>query len=240
MRKPGSNGTETLRNLRSAAIRLFSERGYEGMNLRLLAQSIGVRASSLYNYIDSKQQLLFWLMKEGIEKLLAEVDARLEGIEDPEEQMRAFVAFHLGYRIANRKEYAVLFMEGRSLNKANRSSISRLSRVYTEKLHNIIKHGIATGKFRIKDSQVATFALLQMLGAVLRWYRPSGRLTLDELIEVYTDLALGMLHVDRRTSAVQPLKDSAVGKWADKDSSKSHPQPALSAETMNHNLSKLA
>ncbi len=32
-----------------------------------------------------------------------------------------------------------------------------------------------------------------MLSAVIRWYRPKDRLTLDELIEVYTDLTFGML-----------------------------------------------
>src|ERR1019366_5553005 len=57
MRKPGSKGAETLRNLRTAAIQLLSEHGYGAMNLRMLAKKVGIQASSLYNYIDSKQQL---------------------------------------------------------------------------------------------------------------------------------------------------------------------------------------
>src|SRR5271154_5075996 len=74
MRTPGSNGAETWRNLRSAAIRLLSEHGYEAMNLRMLAKTIGVQVGSLYNYIESKQQLLFWLLKEGVEGLLNQFD----------------------------------------------------------------------------------------------------------------------------------------------------------------------
>src|SRR5271168_875176 len=99
MRTPGSNGAETLRNLRSAAIRLLSEHGYEAMNLRMLAKTIGVQVGSLYNYIDSKQQLLFWLLKEAVEGLLTAFDEQLGGIGEPGVQMHEFVVFHLGYHI---------------------------------------------------------------------------------------------------------------------------------------------
>jgi AcrR family transcriptional regulator len=206
MRKPGSHGAERLRTLRSAAIRLLSERGYEGMNLRMLAKRVGVQVGALYNYIDSKQQLLFWLLKEITEKLLAELDLRLNGIDDPEAQMRAFVAFHLGYHIANRKEYWVLLMESRSLSPANYRAISRLQRLYTDNVRGLVERGVASGIFKVKDPQVATFALLQMLSAVIRWYRPNGRLTPDELIEVYTDLILGMLHADDHATMTRAEK----------------------------------
>ena len=59
----------TLRNLRTAAIQLMSEHGYGAMNLRMLAKKVGIQASSLYNYIESKQQLLFLLCEETTDKL---------------------------------------------------------------------------------------------------------------------------------------------------------------------------
>jgi len=196
MRKPGSNGSETLKNLRSAAIRLLSERGYEGMNLRTLASRLRLHAGSLYNYIESKQQLLYWLMKDATEKLLREFDAAIAGIEDPEEQMREFVVFHLCHHLVNRKESSVLSTEMRSLTPRNYRAISRLQRLYTDKIHDIVKRGLAAGKFSIDDSQIATFALLQMLTSVIRWYSPQGRLTVDELVEIYTNLVFGMLRAE--------------------------------------------
>ena len=72
------------------------------MNLRLLASRLRLQAGPLYNYIESEQQLLFWLMKDSTEKLLREFDATIAGIHDPVEQMLKFVVFHVGYRIANR------------------------------------------------------------------------------------------------------------------------------------------
>ena len=209
MRKPGSRGPETLRNLHSAAIQLLSERSYQGMSLRLLASKLRLQAGSLYNYIDSKQQLLFWLMKDSTEKLVREFDATIAGIHDPVEQMLKFVAFHVGYHIANRKEASVLMTEMRNLTPKNYRAIKQLQRLYTDKIQELIERGREQGKFRIADSRIATFVLLQMLTSVARWYSPRGRLSEDELIGVYTDLAFAMLGVKESRPSTETSEDGA-------------------------------
>jgi AcrR family transcriptional regulator len=196
MRKPGSNGPDTMRKLRSAAIRLLSTCGYQGMNLRMLASTLGMHAGSLYNYIDSKQDLLYWLMKEATEKLLERFEQEIEKVADPEEQIREFVAFHLRYHIINRKESAVLATEMRSLTPRNRHAIAHLQRLYTDKIHEIVRRGHAAGLFRIDDPQIAAFGIVQMLTGITRWYNPRGRLSVDELIAIYTDMTLGILNVN--------------------------------------------
>jgi AcrR family transcriptional regulator len=200
MRKPGSNGAETLRNLRTAAIQLLSEHGYGAMNLRMLAKKVGLQASSLYNYIESKQQLLFLLCEETTDNLLVEFDRTVNAADHPAQRLRNFVAFHLGYHIVNRKQASVLQMEMRSLTAKNYSAISKLQRLYTDKVRGIIDSGVEIGAFQVRDSEIATFALLQMLTAVTRWYRPQGRLTLEQLVGIYTDLSLGMMHADGAVS----------------------------------------
>lgn len=182
-----------MRNLRSAAIQLLAERSYQGMNLRLLASKLRLQAGSLYNYIDSKQQLLFWLMKDSTEKLLREFDTTIASIGDPAQQMHKFVAFHVGYHISNRKEASVLMTEMRSLVPQNYRAVKQLQRIYTDKVQAIVERGAAAGEFALQDPQIATFVLLQMLTSVARWYSPRGRLTVGELIGVYTDLAFAML-----------------------------------------------
>ena len=212
MRKPGSNGAETLRNLRTAAIQLLSEHGYGAMNLRMLAKKVGIQASSLYNYIDSKQQLLFLLCEETTDNLLVEFDVTVNAAEDPAERLRKFVAFHLGYHIVNRKQASVLQMEIRSLTAKNFQAVSKLQRLYTDKVRAIIDSGVEIGAFQVRDSEIATFALLQMLTAVTRWYRPQGRLTLDQMVGIYTDLSFGMLRANDGASARQIASISTPSK----------------------------
>lgn len=229
MRKPGSSGAETLRNLRAAAIQLLSEHGYGAMNLRMLARKVGVQASSLYNYIDSKQQLLFLLCEETTENLLAEFDQIVNTSEDPAERLRKFVAFHLAYHIVNRKQASVLQMEIRSLTAKNYQAITKLQRTYTDKVRAIIDSGLASGAFRVRDSEIATFALVQMLTAVTRWYRPQGRLSLEDLIEIYTDLSLGMMHAE---TALRPaVKEPAAAQAGPGTRRQRRPETLLEAES---------
>jgi AcrR family transcriptional regulator len=234
MRKPGSNGAETLRNLRAAAIQLLSEHGYAAMNLRMLAKKVGIQASSLYNYIDSKQQLLFFLCEETTQALAAELDLTLKTVEDPATRMRKFIAFHLGYHIVNRKQASVLQTEMRSLTAKNNEAIMKLQRLYTDKVRGIIDRGVEVGEFQVKDSEIATFALLQMLTAVIRWYRPQGRLTLDQLVEIYTDMSLGMLRADGDANAlhIAATATASNGTRASQTPAARRPrrsEPALSA-----------
>jgi AcrR family transcriptional regulator len=241
MRKPGSNGAETLRNLRTAAIQLLSEHGYGAMNLRMLAKKVGVQASSLYNYIDSKQQLLFWLCEETTENLLVEFDQAIKASERPADRLRKFVKFHLGYHIVNRKQASVLQMEIRSLTARNFQAISKLQRLYTDKVRSIVDAGVEIGAFQVEDSEIATFALLQMLTAVIRWYRPQGRLTPEQLVESYTDLSFGMLHgadeINAPQGAVPPAMPSKETRTVRPPASTAprrarRTEPVLSAESV--------
>jgi AcrR family transcriptional regulator len=240
MRKPGSNGAETLRNLRTAAIQLLAEHGYGAMNLRMLAKKVGIQASSLYNYIDSKQQLLFLLCEETTESLLVEFDQTVKASDHPRDRLRGFVECHLGFHIVNRKQASVLQMEMRSLTAKNFEAISKIQRVYTDKVRAIVDAGVEVGAFQVEDSEIATFALLQMLTAVTRWYRPQGRLTLEQLVEIYTDLSFGMLHAGRGASesaAITTAATSAKGARAMTSPVSSVPrrprpsEPALSADS---------
>lgn len=205
MRKPGSKGLDTLRNLHSAAIQLLAERSYQGMNLRLLASKLGLQAGSLYNYIESKQQLLFWLMKETTENLLRGFDAEIAPIGDAEQQMLRFVAYHVGYHIANRKEASVLATEMHSLTPQNFRAVTQLQRLYTDQVQAIVERGMATNQFSVADSRIATFVLIQMLTSVARWYSPRGRLSADQLIAVYTDLAFALLGARRGPDVAKGL-----------------------------------
>ncbi|HVN89854.1 MAG TPA: TetR/AcrR family transcriptional regulator [Candidatus Binataceae bacterium] len=196
-----------MRSLRTAAIQLLAERSYEGMNLRLLASKLRMHAGSLYNYIESKQQLLFWLMKDSTEKLLREFEETIAKIPDPREQMLRFVAFHTSFHIANRKEASVLLTEMRSLTPQNYRAIKQLQRAYTDEVQKIVERGMAAGVFHVHDSRIATFVLLQMLTSVARWYTPKGRLTVDELVAVYTDLAFSMLGAETSADRSKDAQD---------------------------------
>lgn len=182
-----------MQAIREAGVRLIYEHGYEGMNLRQLAEEVGIQAGSLYNHIHTKQDLLFELVKEHLSQLLAQLDLALAGIEEPVARMEAFCAFHVNYHMVRKREVSVVNFELRSLEPANYQAVVAMRRAYERRVIEIIESGIEDGVFAPTDARVAAFAILALLTGVCTWYQPKGRLDRDEIVAVHTRLVLNGL-----------------------------------------------
>lgn len=206
MRTVGSNRNDTLQAIRQSAVKLIYEHGYEAMSLRLLAKDVGIQAGSLYNYIQSKQGFLYQLLKEITEESLVELKARLEGIDDPAERLRAFIAQHIEFHTRRPKEVFISNMELRSLSPKHYKAMVALRDRYQGCLREIIDDGIAKDAFRVDDPGVATAAIIAMLAGPSVWYRAKGRHSLQSLTEIYTDMVFDMLGGTRATSRRRVLR----------------------------------
>ncbi len=186
----GSYGPKTMEAIRKAGLRLIFEHGYEAMSLRQLAAEVGIQAGSLYNHISTKQELLFDLIQDHINELLRQLDRAMEGKQNPDEKLRAFVAFHVTYHMTRKREVFIANSELRSLEPKNYEAIVALRGAYEQRLAAILAEGVEQGTFEVGDIQVATFAILALLTGLCTWYRPGGRLTREAIIAAHEKLVL--------------------------------------------------
>ena len=189
-RTAGSSGKKTLAAIREAGLDLIHERGFEAVSLRQLAARVGLQPGSLYNHIETKQDLLFDLIHNHMVTLLQSVDAELDGIEDPLARLKAFIAFHLTYHIERKREVFIGSSELRSLDPKNRKKIVALRRAYEERLCDILERGAAKRLFKIDDIRVSAYAILAMLTGICTWYDAKGRIDRKTLIDIHTRLVL--------------------------------------------------
>ena len=191
----GSNGPRTAALIREVGLTLIHEHGFEAMSLRDLAAEVGIQPASLYNHIASKQDLLFGLVREHMEALLASTEAALgTALPSPREQLRAFVAHHLLYHMDKKREVYVANFELRALEPRNRDAILALRRRYEGRLIALLDQGVAAGELAIPDTRIGAYAMLAMLTGVCTWYRPDGRLSPEEVVRLHTDLVLNGCH----------------------------------------------
>ncbi|MET0910204.1 MAG: TetR/AcrR family transcriptional regulator [Ilumatobacteraceae bacterium] len=187
----------TAELIRSSAIDLFFEHGYEATSLRAIAGEVGIQVGSLYNHLSSKESLLYSIMSTIMEDLLREFDARLAVVTDSVERLRAAIEVHVFFHTARAREVFIGNSELRSLTAAHRRKVVKLRDQYEERFVDIIERGVADGSFQAPDAKLTAWAILAVGTSTSTWFRPDGRLQLEEIAARYTDLVLNGLATAR-------------------------------------------
>ena len=107
----------TAELIRTSAIDLFFEHGYEATSLRAIAGEVGIQVGSLYNHLTSKESLLYSIMSTIMEDLLREFDARLDSVTDSVERLRTAIEVHVFFHTARAREVFIGNSELRSLTR---------------------------------------------------------------------------------------------------------------------------
>lgn len=172
----------------SAGLELIFERGYEAVSLRELAAAVGIQPGSLYNHIQSKQDLLVTLIVRHLTALLEAVDEALADAESPACALRAFIHFHLTYHLPRRREIHIANSEARSLLPENRRVAVELRREYEQRLAKILYDLAGASKVDPANIRVATYGIIAMLTGAVNWYRSDGSIGPDQLVQMHTEL----------------------------------------------------
>jgi AcrR family transcriptional regulator len=194
----GSFSQNTAPRVAQTALQLFAQYGYASVSMRQIARDVGVQVGALYNYTPDKQALLFNILLQHMESLLTAWKHHPKRT-DPFDQINDFIQFHLEFHFSKADEVFVAYMELRNLNPQNFVVIEALRRDYETVLREILSAGVAAGKFQIKDTKIATLAIIGMLKEVGTWYRPDGRLGEAEIIGLYQNMALDVLGSNQST-----------------------------------------
>jgi AcrR family transcriptional regulator len=188
----------TAELIRSSAIDLFFEHGYEATSLRAIAGEVGIQVGSLYNHLTSKENLLYSIMSTIMEDLLREFDARLATVTGSVERLRTAIEVHVFFHTARAREVFIGNSELRSLTTAHRRKVVKLRDQYEQRFVDIIEEGVADGSFETADTKLAAWAILAIGTSTSTWFRPDGRLQLEDIATLYTELVLNGLATRRR------------------------------------------
>jgi AcrR family transcriptional regulator len=187
----------TAESIRAAAIDLFFEHGYEATSLRAIAGKVGIQVGSLYNHLTSKESLLYSIMSKIIEDLLRELDARLATATGSVDRLRVGIEVHVFFHTARAREVFIGNSELRSLTPAHRRTVVKLRDRYEQCFVDIIEQGVADGSFVTRDPKLSAWAILAVGTSTSTWFHPDGRLHLDDIASLYTELILNGLAAGR-------------------------------------------
>jgi len=183
----------TEQSVREAALTLFAQRGYHGAALRDIANEVGIRTPSLYNHIESKQELLRGILLTTTEQVWSDFETAIESVSDVTERLRRAVVTYALRHAIHRREALIVNRDVESLDEPARSEVMALRRRHERAVRAIIIEGVDAGVFQVEDPFVASFGILEMCVSVARWFDPAGALSADQVASEYAEFALRLV-----------------------------------------------
>lgn len=198
-------------DLLKSAVRLFHEKGYTATTVRDIAEKLGVTSAALYNYVSSKEELLYEILDHALsiaERHLAQALA----VEVPLDRRLRAVIYHHTLSVLDESQpmMAVFFQEVGLAHAVQWPEIDQRRTRYQETVGRVFEEAAHQGVIKTPNARVTALGVLGMCNWAHRWYRPAGPMTREQIAEHFADLVLhGLLSGEREAVATgQPPMSS--------------------------------
>lgn len=173
-------------------IGLVEERGLRDVTLDALAERLKVTKPFIYQFFDSKQQLVATVYERGAQQLLASIEGYLDNKSPAPKRLRDFVRSFALQNIESRAISMVFGQEEGDLPPKTLEGIRGIHRQFDIKLASLIEDGVKAGDFKVSEPHIAGLAISGMVRWIHRWFH-DGRLSAAEVADLFADYALNLV-----------------------------------------------
>lgn len=189
-----STGRSPRANLVDAAVEVFAVKGYAAATVQEVADRVGVRKASLYKHIDSKEDLLFWILDAAHEQTTALMASVAELDLQPLESLHEYLRRHVVWYLDNVPLLTVFFREWSAVTGERADLVLERRRGYDRYIRDLITACQAAGVADPGlDPRYASFYVLGAINAVPDWFHAAGGDTPEAAASNVADLAVAMI-----------------------------------------------
>ena len=179
--------------IKSVSIDLFFRKGYFATSISDIAKGSGIQKASIYYHYASKEDLLFHILWSTMDDLTTYMKKRLQKTAGIEQKIRAAVQGHVRFHLKRQKENFIANSELRGLTAEHFRTIVKMRDEYELIFQDLIRQGADSGVFADGDVKILSYAILTLCTAGASWFKPGGRLTVDEIADIYENFIISGL-----------------------------------------------
>ena len=165
-----------------SAAALFAKEGYPTARMDNVAKACGATKSMLYHYFPTKDDLLFAMLKEHLERVLAVLEETIATTPGtPRDRLNALVLAYTQKSAQSRRRHTIAMQDVKYLPKAKQAPLLELQRRVTDLVAGLLRElnpGLPAEVYK-----PYTLMLLGMMNWADFWYKPSGPMKPQELCE---------------------------------------------------------
>jgi AcrR family transcriptional regulator len=171
----------------AVAAELFARHGYHGTGVAELAKALGLGQGALYQYIESKEALLYTINRTQVDRMNAHAEATLRAEHPPEELLHEMARGLVRNIADHRAEWAVFFRDHSALTGERRDHVIAARERYEGYWRQALGRGVTAGVLRPTPEPLVK-GILGMLNHTYLWFEPDGALSPEELADTYLDV----------------------------------------------------
>jgi TetR/AcrR family transcriptional regulator, cholesterol catabolism regulator len=183
-----------------SAAQVFCQKGYNGASMADIAKVVGLQKATLYHHFGSKQEILAELLDRAMEIVTENMTQVLLLDCRPDEKIKLAMRAYLQVLCEQPDLSSVLLLEYRSLEKelykrhiVNRDKFEKLWR-------DLIREGVDSGTLCSDSVSMTVRAMLGVMNWTITWYRSEGKLSGEEIADMFSNLFLDGISTKKRTA----------------------------------------
>jgi TetR/AcrR family transcriptional regulator, cholesterol catabolism regulator len=174
--------------------RLVAERGYDEVSVRDVAEALEISKGTILHHFGSKEAILEQINNDYMRRRLAEARDYLPGLDDPVEELQAFICQLLLAQQDDRAATVAFSREiVRSAQEETMAEVRQLRREFSAVLVDILERGLKSGAFADCDPRLTAQQIFGMVNWAWTWFRPNGRLDAAEIAFQFSRNIIGGL-----------------------------------------------
>ncbi|SDR66132.1 DNA-binding transcriptional regulator, AcrR family [Formosa sp. Hel1_31_208] len=173
----------------TTAARLFKEKGYSAVTMRDLATAMGMKAASLYNHINSKQDILKAIIIDIAEAFTTGMQTIILSEISTIEKLKAIVSLHVNITALNTNGMASLNNDWMHLEDQLEYYL-QLRNEYEANFLAIIEEGISTAEVKQNNPELIMFSMLTTLRSLYLWIPKKEDLNAKDLAQSLSDVLI--------------------------------------------------
>ncbi len=154
----------------SVAAKLFKEKGYSAVTMRDIAHAMNIKAASLYNHIQSKQEILVLIVIAIAQEFTRTMNEVVHSNESTILKIERIIQLHIDITLVDANTLACLNNDWMHLANEELSDFIKMREDYEHNFRLIIKKGIDAGEIKDLNHDVIVFSILSTLRTLYLWY----------------------------------------------------------------------
>lgn len=162
---------ERRAQIAQAAARVFREKGFHTATIRDVAEAAGLTQGTIYNYIRSKDDILYLVHQDLTAAYAADVERAIEGLTEPRARLRAAIRAFVRSMRERHGDIALIYQETHALGRESLHAVLAQADAFITMFGGLVEaareDGMALDGAPLLAADIVTF--LPVMLALRRW-----------------------------------------------------------------------